>query len=97
MFIVGPNAIQYSENRIEQMWQMVKLVRETKDVPLNWKLTEPFLQAVQDFLGLKNRIEVLNTSFLDASIDGTQYADTLIGYYAHYDFSIFLPHSTGGA
>lgn len=83
--------MQYSESHIEQMWQMVKLVHELQDRPVQWKLTEPFLQALQDFLHIPDRREMFLMKFMDAAIDGTTCADTLIGYCTHYDFNLFLP------
>ena len=80
----------YDEDRIELMWKMCRLVREMNDVPMLWKLTEPFLEAVSIFLGLTERKEVLRTRFLDAGIDSTTKEDTLIGGYTHYDFKVFI-------
>lgn len=76
------------DEHIEKMWRMVKVVRNLEDSPLAWKLTEPFIEALEAFLKVK-RPGVLNLNFLDAGIDMTTSKDVLIGYKMHYEFDLF--------
>ena len=80
----------YNEDRIEVMWQMVRLVREMRDTPMVWKLTDPYLEAVAQFLSLQHISDVLCSTFLDASIDKTTKKDSLIATNHHYDFELFV-------
>jgi len=59
------------DDYISILWQMMNLVRRMPDTPEVWKLTDPFLDAIGEFLGLEQRGDVLLVSFLDTVVDAT--------------------------
>ena len=59
------------DDYINILWQMMNLVRRMPDTPEVWKLTDPFLDAIGEFLGLEQRGDVLLVSFLDTVVDAT--------------------------
>lgn len=84
----------FNEDRIEFLWKMVRLAREAQDRPMAWKLTEPYLVAVGQFLMITDvELLVARSSFLDASLDSTSCDPRLVCEVATYPFSIFEPKS----
>lgn len=74
--IVYGNATE--QDRIAILWNLMRMVRQIPDEPYLWKLTDPFLDAICQYLNLHDRISVLNTSFLDTGLDVTTNAPCLI-------------------
>ena len=81
---------QYDEDRISTLFRMFRLVHELKDAPQVWKLTEPFLEAIRAFKGLKTIDQVLCISFLDAGVDATRQPPYLICTESFYPLDMTL-------
>jgi len=78
----------YDEQRINAMWRLICVVRQSQDIPQIWKLTDPYLSAIADFLRSPSIDDLFQISFLDASIDQTSHADSLICIHATYPLKI---------
>jgi len=65
------HSTERADDYISILWKMMTLVRRLPDTPEVWKLTDPFLDAIGEFLGLEQRGDVLLVSFLDTVVDAT--------------------------
>jgi len=56
---------------IEMLWSCMCMVRGSKDYPVLWKLTMPFLNSIAKFCHINEIDKLFESKFLDASIDMT--------------------------
>lgn len=62
---------RFENDKIAALWKLYCMIRTLNEVPQIWKLTDPFLDALAEFLHVPERDSVLCASFLDASVDAT--------------------------
>lgn len=63
---------------IEMLWSCMRLVRNSKDYPVLWKLTLPFLDSIAKFCHINELDELLKLKFLDTSLDMTSKQPVLV-------------------
>jgi hypothetical protein len=61
-----------------QLWNIMCFVKSVHDVPMLWKLKDPFLQSIEKFWNVSEHENVLQLKFLDTSIDATSNNPILI-------------------
>jgi hypothetical protein len=66
------------DSYIEQLWAVMRFARNYKDLPVIWKLTDPFLNSISQFWNVSSRDALLQLKFLDTSLDVTSNKPILI-------------------
>ncbi len=77
-----------TEDYISTLWNMMRFVRNIHDEPQMWKLTDPFLEAITQFLNFSSKEEVLCSRFLDTPVDITRQAPYIICELSKYPLQI---------
>jgi hypothetical protein len=78
IFVQFKDSDDNRNEHIEQLWNIMCFVRSVPDVPMLWKLTDPFLQSIEKFWNLSERDNLLQLTFLDTNIDVTSKNPILI-------------------
>lgn len=66
------------DQNIELLWSCMCLVRSFKDFPVLWKLDLCFLESIANYFNIQELETVLQTKFLDTSLDMTSKKSVLI-------------------
>lgn len=82
----------HSEDHISMLWNMMRMIRELNEVPQLWKLTDPFLDSIADFMHLEPKNKIFTVTFLDTNIDVTTSNPVLICANTTYPLEIISHH-----
>lgn len=93
MLIQFTGQFNSNDDNIELFWKMYRLVHELKDKPMIWKLSDPLLDSLANFLLVDDVDVILTMTFLDASIDKTSKPSALLCVENTYPFALVSTQS----
>jgi hypothetical protein len=72
------------QDHIATLWRLMRMVREIGDAPELWKLSDPWLEAIERYMHVDARTQLFSITFLDTRIDATSNDPSLICVRATY-------------